>query len=307
MTGPTTTGPRRILVTGATGQVGTELGRAAWPEGLTPVMADRGTLDLSDPDRAADVVRMGGFAAVINTAAYTAVDRAEAEEPLAERINGEGPRALAMACTDCGLPLIHLSTDYVFDGAKPAPYVETDPVSPLSAYGRSKLAGEVAVRAACPRHVILRTAWVFSAHGKNFVKTMLRLAARTPELRVVADQHGRPTAAHDIARALVEIVRQIVLEGREDAFGTYHFTGIGPTSWHRFAEAIVDAQAARTGTRPPVHAITTAAFPTPARRPANSVLDCAKLARTFGITPRPWPETLAPVLAEILAADLGAV
>ncbi|KAA5605009.1 dTDP-4-dehydrorhamnose reductase [Roseospira marina] len=289
----------RVLVTGATGQVGTELARAAWPAGLTPVMAGRETLDLSAPEAAATVVRDGAFSLVVNPAAYTAVDAAETDEALAERVNGEGPRALAMACATAGIPLIQISTDYVFDGTKAGPYVEDDPVAPLGAYGRSKLAGEVAVRAECPRHVILRTAWVFSAHGKNFVKTMLRLAAEKPELRVVADQHGCPTAAHDIARVVVEIARQIVLDGRDDAWGTYHMAGAGATTWHGFAEAIVAAQAARTGKRPPVHPITTAEFPTPAQRPANSVLDCGKLTRTFGLTPRPWPDTLADVLAEL--------
>jgi dTDP-4-dehydrorhamnose reductase len=289
----------RVLITGATGQLGTELARAAWPAGLSPHVVGRETLDLADPEQAAEVVRTGGYALVINPAAYTAVDKAEQEEDLATRVNGDGPRALAMACTDAGIPLIHVSTDYVFDGAKDGPYTEDDAVAPTSAYGRSKLAGEVAVRAECPRHVIVRTAWVFSAHGKNFVKTMLRLAAEKPELRVVADQHGNPTAAHDIARALVEIARRIVLEGRDDAFGTYHFAGAGPITWHGFAEAIVAAQAVNTGRRPPVHPITTAEFPTPARRPANSVLSTAKLEAMFGITPRPWPETLAEVLAEL--------
>ncbi|WP_299436196.1 dTDP-4-dehydrorhamnose reductase [uncultured Rhodospira sp.] len=292
----------RVLVTGRTGQVGTELARAPWPAGLVPEVVGRETLDLADPEHAAEVVRTGGYALVINPAAYTAVDKAEEEEDLAVHINGEGPRALAMACTDAGIPLIHVSTDYVFDGAKDGPYTEDDPVAPLGAYGRSKLAGEVAVRAECARHVILRTAWVFSAHGKNFVKTMLRLAAEKPELRVVADQHGSPTAAHDIARVLVEIARQIVLEGRNDAWGTYHFAGAGPTTWHGFAEAIVAAQAERTGARPPVHPITTAEFPTPARRPANSVLSSARLEETFGITPRPWPDTLAEVLTDLGAA-----
>lgn len=290
-----------MLVAGRTGQLGFELARARWPAGLEVVPVGRDTLDLADPEAAAAVVRDGRFALVINAAAYTAVDQAESEEDRATHINADGPRALAMACTDAGIPLIHVSTDYVFDGTKAGPYTEDDPVAPLGAYGRSKLAGEVAVRAECPHHVIVRTAWVFSAHGKNFVKTMLRLAAEKPDLRVVADQHGCPTAAHDLARALIEIARQLVLEGRTDAFGTYHFAGAGPTTWHGFAEAIVAAQGARTGKHPPVHPIPTADFPTPARRPANSVLATDRIAATFGVAPRPWRETLAEVLA-----DLGA-
>ncbi len=296
----------RILVTGRTGQVGTELARAAWPAGLEPQVVGRETLDLADPEAAAAVVRSGGYALVVNTAAYTAVDRAEEEEALATRVNGDGPRALAMACADVGIPIIHLSTDYVFDGAREGAYDENDTVGPLGAYGRSKLAGEIGVRAACAHHVILRTAWVFSAHGKNFVKTMLRLAADKPELRVVADQHGCPTAAHDIARVVVEIARQVVQDGRADAWGTYHLAGAGPTTWHGFARAIIDAQAARTGKRPPVHAIATADFPTPARRPANAVLCTDRLCRTFGVVPRPWTDTLAEVIAEVMDAPVGA-
>lgn len=298
----TTTGlPRRVLVTGATGQVGRALAEAAWPAGLVPDITGRDRLDLADPEGAARVVASGDYALVINPAAYTAVDQAEQEEALATRVNAEGPGALARACHRVGIPIIHLSTDYVFDGRKTGPYVEDDPVGPLGAYGRSKLAGEIAVRAACPQHLILRTAWVFSAHGKNFVRTMLRLAAEKPALRVVADQHGCPTAAHDIARVLVALASALVLDGRQDGFGTYHFAGAGPTTWHGFADAIVAAQAAQTGRRPPVEPITTADFPTPAARPANSVLATDRLTAAFGLEPRPWRETLPEVLAALRA------
>ncbi|MBY0431900.1 MAG: NAD(P)-dependent oxidoreductase, partial [Rhodospirillales bacterium] len=168
-------------------------------------------------------------------------------------------------------------------------------------YGRSKEEGEQAIRARLLRHVIIRTAWVFAAHGHNFVKTMLRLAAERDELRVVADQRGCPTAAADLAQALIEMARQMVAEGRTDAFGTYHFAGDGPTTWHGFAEAIITAQAARSGRHPNVIPIATADYPTPARRPANSVLDCGKIGRVFGIRPRPWRETLGEVLEELRA------
>ncbi len=238
---------------------------------------------------------------VVNLAAYTAVDRAESEPDLAWKTNCAGAALVAACCGDAEVPLVHLSTDYVFDGAKPTPYGEDDPVAPLGVYGASKEAGERAVRAALARHVILRTAWVYGVHGANFVKTILRLAAREPTLRVVADQRGAPTAASELAAALVTIARHIA-DGRA-GWGTFHLTGAGAVSWHGFAEAIVDRAAPFLGRRPRVEPIGSAEYKTAARRPPNSLLDCRKIGQVYGIRPRPWQDGLAAVLAELFGAQ----
>lgn len=293
----------RVLVFGAAGQVGHEVCRAAWPASvdLTPLGRTGG--DISKPTAVDGLIRRQRPDLVINLAAYTAVDRAESEPELAWAVNCAGAAHIAAACGDHGAALIQLSTDYVFDGTKPEPYREDDPVNPLGVYGRSKEGGERAVRAAAERHIILRSAWVYGAQGANFVKTMLRLGAERPVLRVVADQRGCPTAARDIASALVAIARQV--EQGTASWGTFHFAGGGATSWHEFAEEIVE-QAARSsawrgGPKPGVEAITTDQYPTPARRPMNSVLDCRKIGEAFGITPPPWRESLPEVLDEMLA------
>ena len=287
----------KLLVLGASGQVGTELRRARLPAGITLVARDLPGLDISDRETVSAGVRRMRPDLIINAAAYTAVDRAESEAAAAFAANAAGPGHIAAACREAGIPLIHISTDYVYDGAKAGPYVEDDPVNPLGVYGRSKAAGDQAVRDALAEHVILRTAWVYSAHGNNFVKTMLRLAAERPALRVVADQRGSPTAAADIAAALVAIAAQI--RAGEPHWGVFHFTGQGETTWHGFAEAIVALAAPHTGKRPPVEAITTADYPTPARRPANSVLDCGKIAAAYDIVARRWQAALAEVVAEL--------
>jgi len=234
--------------------------------------------------------------AVINAAAYTAVDRAESEVEAAFAVNRDGPANLARACERAGISLIHISTDYVFDGSKQGAYVEGDPVSPLGVYGESKLAGEEAVRTLCPKHLILRTSWVFSAHGNNFVKTMLRLGAEREELGVVADQFGKPTSAAEIARLILD-----TLPDTEGKWGTYHLAQPDAVSWHGFAEAIFDA-AKRQGIVmkvEQVQPISTADYPTPARRPANSELDCRLLKSVFGVTIRGWRESLAEVIGEL--------
>ncbi|HEY1795180.1 MAG TPA: dTDP-4-dehydrorhamnose reductase [Stellaceae bacterium] len=287
----------RLLVLGAGGQVGTELRRATLPSGMTLAALDRAALDITDSAGIRAAIRRERPGVVVNAAAYTAVDRAESETEAAFAANATAPGEIATACAEVRVPLIHISTDYAYDGSKPGPYVENDPVNPLGAYGRGKVAGDAAVQAALAEHVILRTAWVYSAHGNNFVKTMLRLASERPGLRVVADQHGSPTAAADIAAAIVSIAARIGAgEGR---WGVFHFTGAGATTWHGFAEAIV----ALAGKTVPVAAITTAEFPTPARRPANSVLDCSKIAAAYGVAARPWREALAEVVAELSAGD----
>ena len=287
----------KLLVLGAGGQVGRELCRREWPAGDRLAAFDRGDVDITSAQSIADAMRRERPDLVINAAAYTAVDRAESEPDAAWAINCTGPAQLAEACRTAAVPLIHISTDYVFDGSKARPYREDDPVNPLGVYGRSKEAGDRAVREALPEHVILRTAWVYSAHGHNFVKTMLRLAGERPVLRVVADQTGSPTSAADIAAAIAAIVRRIAAgQGR---WGTYHFTGAGAVTWHGFAEAIFELAAPWRGPPPRVEAIATADYPTPTRRPANSVLDCRLIAETFGIIPRPWREALAEVIREL--------
>src|SRR5437763_799238 len=284
----------KLLVLGAAGQVGRELCRLAWPTGTAIASMDRAEIDIADRDAAFASVARERPEIVINAAAYTAVDRAESEPEAAWAANCTGPANLAAACAQARIPLIHLSTDYVFDGRKAGPYREDDPVNPLGVYGNSKEAGDRALGEALPEHVILRTAWVYSAHGQNFVKTMLRLADERPVLRVVADQTGSPTSAADIAAAISEIVRHI--RAGNTHWGTYHFAGAGAVTWHGFAEAIFAEAAPWRGPPPLVEAIATAEYPTPARRPANSVLDCTRIGEAFGIVPRPWRTALADVI-----------
>lgn len=299
-----------ILVLGTSGQVGDALMRAAWPAGTTLAGLARPALDMADPasiDRAmAEHAPDLAPDLVVNATAYTAVDKAESEREAAFAVNRDGPARLAALCAARGVPLIHISTDYVFDGTKPAPYSEDDPVAPINAYGASKEAGEAAVRAAAPRHVILRTSWVYAAHGANFVKTMLRLGRERAELGVVADQTGAPTAAADIAAAIVAIAGRIGAaraEGRPDdvPWGTYHLTGAGETTWFGFAERIFQRLEREEGRRPALKPIATAAYPTPARRPVNSRLDCARLRAAFGIETPPWEDSLERVLDALFA------
>lgn len=287
----------KLLVLGAGGQVGTELRRARLPSGMMLTALDRAGLDITDRAAIDAAIRRERPDLVVNAAAYTAVDKAESDADAAFAANAAAPGHIAEACAKAGIPLIHISTDYVYDGSKIGPYVEGDPINPLGVYGSSKAQGDAAVAAALAEHVILRTAWVYSAHGGNFVKTMLRLANERPSLRVVADQHGAPTAAADIAAAVIAVAARIGAgEGR---WGVFHFTGAGTATWHEFAEAIV----AMAGKTVPVAAIATADYPTPARRPANSVLDCAKIAAAYGIAARPWRDALADVVAELGGAD----
>lgn len=284
-----------VLVVGETGQLARELARAAWAPGVEVTFAGRDIIDLARPETATAVVAAMKPGVVVNAAAYTAVDKAENDADQAFLVNRDGPAALARAAAAVGAPMIHVSTDYVFDGTKDGAYTENDPVAPVSVYGRSKEAGERAVREAAERHVILRTAWVYSPFGNNFVKTMLRLGAEREELRVVADQRGCPTAAADIAAAIVR------LAGADHGWGTYHYSGAGPTTWHGFAEAIFAGAAARGAQVPArVTAIGTADYPTPAVRPANSVLDCSRIDRVHGIVARNWREALEDCLDALI-------
>lgn len=292
----------RILIFGRVGQLGTELARRPWSAGTELTFLDRSEVDVGNPAAVRGVMAVTACDLVINASGYTAVDKAESEAEIAFGVNRDGPAAMAGMCASRGIPLLHVSTDYVFDGTKPTPYTEDDPIAPLGVYGRSKAEGEQAVRDALAHHVILRTAWVYAAHGHNFVRTMLRLAAERPELRVVADQCGCPTAAADLAMALHRLADRYARE-KTLAWGTYHFTGQGKTSWHGFAERIVDLAAPVLGKRPVVQAIATADYPTPAQRPANSRLDCRRMTETFGITARPWEQALQEVVADLLAAQ----
>ena len=287
----------KLLVLGAAGQIGRELCSLRWPADYHIAGVDRADVDIANREHVGAAMQRERPDIVINAAAYTAVDRAESEAEAAFAVNAVGPANLAAACRTAGIPLIHISTDYVFDGSKKGPYREDDSVNPLGVYGRSKEAGDRAVREALPEHVILRTAWVYSAHGHNFVRTMLRLAGERPVLRVVADQIGSPTSAADAARAIAAIVERLAIG--ESRWGSYHFAGGGTVSWHGFAEAIFELAGPWRGAPPKVDAITTAEYPTPARRPANSVLDCRRVAEAFGIMPRPWREALADVIREL--------
>lgn len=280
-----------LLVFGKTGQVATELARQA-----DVVSLGRDVADLSDPAACAAAIAAHVPMAVINAAAYTAVDQAETEEDLAHLINGAAPGAMAQACAGWGIPFVHISTDYVFDGAGEVPFAPDHPTGPLGAYGRTKLAGEEAIRAAGGPHAILRTSWVVSAHGKNFVKTMLRLGAERDRLTIVADQIGGPTAAADIACACLEIARQLAVHPKKS--GTYHFSGGPDVSWAAFARETF----AQSRISCVVDDIPTTAYPTPAARPLNSRMDNSLTKATFGI-PRPdWRDGLRDILK-----DLGAV
>lgn len=281
----------KLLVFGKTGQVATELARRI-PKDIKARFLSREDADLADPASCEAAVRAVQVDAVINAAAWTAVDRAEAEEEAATVANGEAPAAIARACASRGVPFLHLSTDYVFDGSGDAPFRPEDPTAPLNAYGRSKLAGEVGVRAAGGRHLILRTSWVVSAHGANFVKTMLRLGRERESLRVVADQTGGPTPAAAIADALLRIAR--ALHDGADG-GTHHLSGSPDTTWADFARAIM--QAAGLSCR--IEDIPTEAYPTPARRPHNSRLDCTGLEAAFGIARPDWRAGLPAILADL--------
>jgi len=280
-----------ILVTGGSGQVGGALARLPGPD-VEIVAPGRDTLDLTDPRALAAMIAARPWAAVVNCAAYTAVDKAESDVVAAWTVNALAPAALAAASAAASIPMLHVSTDYVFDGAKAEPYREDDPVAPLGVYGASKLGGELAVRSANPRHIILRTAWVVSATGNNFVKTMLRLGGERPQLRVVADQKGCPTSADDIAGAILTILARI----GHGPYGTYHFVNAGEASWHGLAEAVFSRAASLGRPAPSVEPIATSDYPTPAARPANSRLATTKITRDFGISPRDWHEAVHDIV-----------
>jgi dTDP-4-dehydrorhamnose reductase len=287
-----------VLVTGGGGQVASALAEAAG--GLPLLRIGRPGFDFDRPETILPTLKAAAPSLVINAAAYTAVDRAESEPEAALRANRDGPGLLAAWCAGAGVPLIHISTDYVFDGLKGAPYAENDPTNPTGVYGASKLAGEQAVLAGCPRAIILRTSWVYAGRGRNFVLTMLNLAGKHERLRVVADQLGCPTAAPDLAAAILAIAGRIASTGWHPAYGgIFHAAGAGETTWHGLASAAIAESARFGGRQPPVDPITTADFPTPARRPADSRLDCRKLDAVFGVRLPDWRDALTRTITAI--------
>lgn len=288
-----------ILVFGAGGQLARELAERAGRRGIAIRMVGRAEADIADADAVSDALSSVSPAIVVNAGAYTQVDRAETEPDAAFRANAVGPGILAGACAAAGVPLLHVSTDYVFDGSKSTAYVENDPIAPLGVYGRSKAEGEAAVRRLLEHHVILRTSWTYGIYGANFLKTILRLARERDELRIVADQRGCPTGTADIAEAILSIVP--LLADRAPVWGTYHFAGQGAATWHGFATEIVRAQAEITHRRPAVVPISTAEYPTAARRPANSELDSSRFAATFGIRAKDWRERTREVTSALLS------
>lgn len=289
----------RIAVTGREGQVAQSLlERARVRPGFEVLAVGRPALDLARPDTVAPALAAARPDLVVSAAAYTAVDQAEEEPELAYRINEDGAGAVAAAAALLGVPMIHLSTDYVFDGLKDGPYTEADAPNPQSVYGASKLAGEKAVAAACPQAIVLRTAWIYSPFGRNFVKTMLKLAGERHILSVVDDQWGNPTSALDIADGILHVAERLAAYGPRP--GIYHLAGTGATSWAGFAREALEASRRHCGPNAEVKEITTAEYPTKARRPANSRLLTEKLAKEFGWTAPDWRESLERVAARVV-------
>ena len=284
-----------ILVTGANGQLGQCLADQLIKQNIPHTLLSRQDADINDTVVLEKIVADKCVTTIINAAAYTAVDNAESEPELVKRVNEDGPMALAKLCSRFDIPLLHVSTDYVFDGNKQTPYVETDQTAPTGVYGQTKLNGEIAVQRHCPKHIILRTAWVFSEYGNNFLKTMLRLAKERDTLSVVGDQMGCPTYAGDIATALISIAQQLHAvepnkSGTKALYGVYHYAGNEAVSWYGFAAAIFDAaqQADILVKRPVLSEIASAAYPTAAKRPTYSVLSTAKIEADYKVPPSDW-------------------
>jgi len=295
----------KTLVFGAAGQLGYELMRQGNALSLDVQGVDLPQIDITDRRQVTDVFAGYRPLLVINAAAYTNVDGAESEPELAMAVNKDGPANIARACAENKIPLIHISTDYVFDGKKGTPYLETDPVSPIGVYGRSKAEGESSLRSVIGEHIILRTAWLYGSHGHNFVKTIMKLAREKDEIRVVSDQYGSPTSAADLAETILSIANIIRQDSAID-WGTYHYCGKGVISWHEFAQAIVDL-CRRHGevktTR--IDPIKTVDYPTRVERPSYSALDCTLINKHFGISPKAWQDSLAVTVHELLSSSGG--
>jgi dTDP-4-dehydrorhamnose reductase len=291
--------PLNILLFGTTGQLGREILRLSPQHDVNLRGYSSAEANFLNPDSLAQIIAAAPHVdVVVNAAAYTAVDKAESEPVIAARVNGEAVGAIAGACAKRNARLIHVSTDYVYDGRKPTPYVEDDPAKPLGVYGRTKLLGEAAIRDSGAQHVILRTSWIYSPYGSNFVKTMLRVGRERPEVRVVNDQHGAPTSATELASAILAIANRM-REPSAQELGTFHFAAAGETTWYGFAEAIFDMSRGWTEKQPKVVAIPTSEYPLPAVRPMNSRLNCGKLRRVFGISPLDWQDGLKAVLSRL--------
>lgn len=290
---------RLILVAGASGQLGRELLGCEWPEGWTVHGTDRTSLDLFNTPAISTVIGSQPWSLVINAAAYTAVDKAEDNPADAWHVNAVAPAVLGWACAQSDIPVIHVSTDYVFAGSNAGPSVESDPVGPLGVYGGSKLGGEIAIKTSGARYQIIRTAWLVSAHGQNFVKTMLRLAGEKERIGVVDNQLGSPTSAADLAQAIGAVARQM-LEAPAWESGTLHFANSGSASWADFAAEIFRQSSARGGPSAEVDRISDSQFPTAAKRPKNSVLSVENFTKLIGSAPRPWQQALSDILDELI-------
>lgn len=291
----------KVFVAGASGQLAQSIVERAKASQTDVAALGRPQLDIGDADAVAKVIDAAEPDIIINAAAFTAVDKAEDDREAAFRANAHAPEALALTAAARSIPFIHVSTDYVFAGDSKRPYRETDPTGPLGVYGESKLEGEKRVAVAAPRHAIVRTAWVYSPFGGNFVKTMLRLAGDRDVVRVVADQQGAPTYALDIADGLLAMARRMAAEENTDNYGVFHMTGAGEAVWADFAEAVFASSSARGGPTARVERITTSEFPTPAARPANSRLDCAKLHDVYGVRLPDWRESVDACVERLVA------
>ena len=291
----------KMLITGAQGQLGRELTEQGQLRGCCVQAPSEDDLDITDREKVDCIIALHQPDLVINTAAYTQVDKAESEEAIAFKVNKTGCTNLARICTKNQIPLVHISTDYVFDGQKGTPYFETDSISPLGVYGRSKAEGEIEIRSILKEHIILRTSWLYGIYGQNFVKIMLNLATSKQKTRVVSDQYGSPTNAADFARAILTISDRLH-SGSDVHWGTYHYCGQGVISWHTFAEKIMDLARLHGSIRTaPVEPVATADYPTRAVRPVYSALDCGRISKNFGLNPQPWQKSLETTIRKLLA------
>lgn len=295
----------KILVIGSEGQLGHELLIQGNNFGYEILPADLPELDITDKTQVKNRLEKSQPSFVVNAAAYTNVDKAETEQNLAFAVNRDGPANLAEICAMFKVPLIHISTDFVFDGKKSSPYIESDPASPLSIYGISKEEGENEVRSRLKKHIILRTAWLYGVHGQNFVKTMLRLGKEKEVINVVADQFGSPTSAADLAEAILNIISKIK-HSSDIKLGTYHYCGLGITTWHKFAEEILNLASQYISIKTTnVKPISTAEYPTEAIRPSFSALDCSLIEKNFSISLKPWQDSLEIVIRQLCQKETG--